>query len=352
MPRVIFPLRHRLRVGGPGFVAGRAPAAPSTGHPFTAWALLRTWTDGEVVTAAMMNAYLRDPLNVLKTTRDAAGRITDISSASFADLNGAAITGVVFPAALAGNAFIAGTSAFNQGATTRFVVPVGTDKWTGTKGIDAAGVWVETTDLHHIAQDFTQEWRYTGTYVSTPGGAVIGSVWVAGSSLFYIDASGDKRRVDYIPDSVHADHSDVPHTDLVAQGGSAWVRTYVHWVAEAGTSEQPGHADLTHADHVDHSDHTDHGDSGAHTDSSSHVDDGHSDHGDVTIAHVDVHADHSDVGHADGHGDHTDHTDHSDHADHSDHGDSGAHSDHTDHSDNTSTQHSDAAADSRPVTVP
>lgn len=292
-----------------------------------AWTAPRTWADAEVPTAAMFNAHLRDNLLVLKTTRAASGQLSLLDSSTLADVGAANLTGIAHAAASA--SFTAGRSRFNQGASVRFVLPIGADKWTGTKGVDARGVWVEGNDLHHIDQDHATEWRYAGTIVGTPAGAQHGSVWVEGSDLHYIDESGVERYC------IFAGATSV-HTDGAALGGSAWVETYVHWIQESGIVEMPGHADVTHSDHSDHADHTDHGDTGPHTD--------HDDHSDTGSAHVDTHADHTDVGHADVHADHTDHTDHGDH------GDSGAHTDYTAaHQDGT--PHSDVLADSRPVAV-
>ncbi|KKL65695.1 hypothetical protein LCGC14_2152400 [marine sediment metagenome] len=296
-----------------------------------AWSPPRTWTDGEVVTAAVMDAHLRDNLLILETPRDASARVSALSSSTLADLSALNLTGLADPGAA--NSFTAGRHRFNQGAATRFRVPVGVDKWTGTKGVDAAGIWVEGDYLHHISSDITTEWRYLGTFVSTPGGVLSGSLWVEGDDLHYVDSVGDERRCESI--------GTTGHSDAGALGGSAWVETYTHWTRESGTVEKPGHADITHADHNDHNDHTDHSDSGAHTD--------HGDHDDVGNPHVDHydHLDHQDIIHVD---DETgNHEDHTDYTDHDDHGDSGPHSDHDDHND--SNPHSDVTADNRPVTV-
>ena len=40
-----------------------------------AWIQPRTWSPGETVTAAMMNAHIRDNLNILKTSIDDEGGI-------------------------------------------------------------------------------------------------------------------------------------------------------------------------------------------------------------------------------------------------------------------------------------
>ena len=299
------------------------------------WSPPRTWVHDEVVTAAVMNAHLRDNMAVLETPRNASGRVGALSSAEFADLSAANLTGLAVPDD--DNDFAAGRNRFNQGAGTRFVVPVGADKWAGTKGVDARGVWVEGDYFHHISSNRTTEWRYLGTYVSTPGGAVEGSVWIEGDDLHYIDADGDERRCE--------SKGTTGHSDAGALGGSAWAETYVHWVREAGTVEKPGHADVTHADHDDHNDHDDHDDSGAHSDHDDHDDVTHNPHQDY-----DDHDDHWDFVASEWmHDDEDTHLDHEDYTDHDDHEDSGPHDDHDDHAD--STPHDDITADDRPVVV-
>lgn len=284
-----------------------------------AWTAPRTWTDGEIPTATMANAHIRDNLLVLKTARGDDGRFLALSAAVLADLSAATVTGIA--RAAQANAFTAGRT--RMVATSRLVLPVGADKWTGTKGVDARGLWVEGDYLHHIASDSTTEWRYLGTYVSTPGGGALpGSFWIEGEEAHYIDADGDER---------FCRTTESGHSDASAFAGSLWVETYTHWLREAGTLERVGHADVTHSDHSDHQDHTDHGDTGPHDD--------HSDHGDSP--HLDVHVDHNDGGHADIHNDHSDNS--------NTHDDTGPHDDHDDHSD--ANPHNDVAADSRPVVV-
>lgn len=288
-----------------------------------AWTAPRTWVDGEVPTAALLNTHLRDNLLVLGVTRDSTGRISGLGAATLADLSSANLTGLA--KVDAGNAFGAGLTRFDR-ATARFVLPVGADKYTGSKaGATARGVWVEGNYLHHIAQNGSTEYRYLGTVVATPAGALMGSAWVEGAELHYVDTSGVERKCIFAG-------STAVHSDTLARGGSAWVETYVHWIQESGSLEVPGHADVTHSDHVDHAD-TPYSDS--HTDS--HTDVTHSD-----AVHADSHADHSDVGHSDAHADSHGDTPHSD-----------AYSDsHTDVSHADGTPHSDIAADSRPVVVP
>jgi len=298
-----------------------------------AWTAPRTWTNGEIVTAAIMNAHLRDNLLVLKTTRDDAGRLTDLSSTTLASLDPTALTGLA--TRTAGTSYTAGRNRF-QG-TSRLVLPVGADKYEDLGGGLRRGNWIEGQYLHHIASNQTTEYRFLGTYVSTPAGAVAGSVWAEGNDFHYIDASGDERLCH------SSDSTAASHTDASAIGGSLWVETYTHWVRESGTLERRGHNDVAHADGTVHDDHTDsvsHGDAHgdvAHTDTAgiphtdaAHNDITHQDHNDgpghADLAHGDAaHGDTASVPHGDvSHSDvpHTD-TPHSDapHGDHSDHGD-------------------------------
>jgi len=296
-----------------------------------AWTAPATWTAHTAPSAADLNEQLRDNFDVLKTVRDATGKLSALSSATLADLSPANLTGLA--SAAGANQFSAGRTRLT--GTTRVVVPVGADKWSGTKGVDAAGVWVEGDYLHHIASNFTTEYRYLGDSVSTPAGAVVGSLWVEGNDLHYIDESGVERKAIF-------SGTTTVHTDAAALGGSWWVETYQHVIRESGSLEKPLHADVTHADHSDHNDYTDHGDSGPHTDHSDHTDGDYTPHEDASPPHDD----HYDLAY---HGDHDDHSDHTDYGDHADHGDTGTHTDHDDHSDGT--PHSDVLADNRPVTV-
>ena len=288
-----------------------------------AWTAPRTWVADEVATAALMNAHLRDNLEVLKVTRNAAGRIYDLSAATLANLSGANVTGIVKPAGA--NAFTAGRTRFL--GTSRLVVPVGADKYDDLGGGLRRGVWVEGDYLHHIAANQSTEWRYLGAFVSAPAGAAPGSIWVEGEYLHYVDADGDERRC--------LSYGAGGHADTAAQPGSIWVETYWHWIQETGTQEKPGHADVAHSDgsvhydeHADvaHSDwHADTGHADSHSDEHSdshgdaHLDKSTGDHQDShTDWYGDKHGDdHTDTPHWDGHSDsHTDtHTDHNDHGD-------------------------------------
>jgi hypothetical protein len=92
-----------------------------------AWVTPRTWTVGQLVSAAELNEQLRDNLNHLKVAVDANGKITALSSTYLADLSGANLTGLVKLAAA--NDFTVGVQDFSAGATTRVVLPIGADKW-------------------------------------------------------------------------------------------------------------------------------------------------------------------------------------------------------------------------------
>lgn len=91
------------------------------------WTAPRTWSQGELVTEDHLNAQVRDNLGVLKVAVDDTGKIHALSATYLANLSGASLTGVVKTAAA--NTFTAGKQDFNGGATTRLVLPVGSDKW-------------------------------------------------------------------------------------------------------------------------------------------------------------------------------------------------------------------------------
>ena len=243
-------------------------------------------------------------------------------------------------------------------------------------------IWVESsapgTDLHWLDQDDV-EWKFTGTFVAAaPSNASLGSWWIEGDDLHYLDFNGDERIV-FGPDELaqpgqsgsawaepdHTDHTDAPthgdhgdHTDGHADGvvgRAAWLDSNKHKRRAHQDIHTDTHDDVaffddhhdTHTDHTDsthddsHADHTDHADHvDTHTDHADHVD--HTDHQDVAHVdtffddHHDTHTDHTDNIHDDTHGDHTDHADHVDtHTDHADHDDAhtDTHTDHTDHDD-------------------
>jgi hypothetical protein len=310
-----------------------------------AWTTPRTWAASDVPTASTgataLNAQVRDNLNVLKTPLDDNAKVTALNSATVADLSGANLTGV---------AKLASDNTYSGGAhdhsAARFRAPVGTDKSAGV-----GSLWVSGNYLHFIDDGGLQK-RYLGSLIHTDAAALSGSVWVEGDNFHYVDeAGGDERRVPRVAGA---------HTDAAARGGSVWLDTddHVHWVSESGSAEQDGHEDV--AAHSDsHSDvaHSDTHSDVAHSDTShndSHSDIGHDDtHSDA--GHADGHGDHNDGGHGDGHGDAA-HTDtHSDgaHADsHSDASHSDSHTDtHSDSHTDSHGDHSDTHAD-QPETVP
>lgn len=313
--------------------------------------VMRTWVNGEVVTAALMNEHLRDKLTRFKTPFNDDGKLVALSSSYVADLSGSALTGLLRLAL--DNEISAGKQNFQAGAATRVVIPVGTDKFAGAAGNKTAGsIWVEGDYLHHVS-DVKNEWRYLGDVVSTPGGGALpGSVWVDTDDLVhYLDASGVERKLA---------SSSSPHTDAAAVTGSAWVETYLHGISTGGVERQY-HNDVAHSDGSEHGD-TTHLDTHSDSHTNSHSDTAHSDsHGDShTDTHSDTHLDephedhddspvHEDIGHTDsGYSDHGDvaHDDsHSDTAHSDSHSDSHSdtHSDsHTDHTDHGDAAHTDA----------
>lgn len=316
-----------------------------------AWTTPRTWTDGEVVTASIMNAHIRDNENVLKTSIGNDGKFLGLSASTLADLSGTNLTGLVKLAA--SNTFSSGKHNFNSGSGTRVRIPVGTDKFDGAPGAKTPGsVWTEGNYFHHVASN-GNEWRYLGELItSAPSAGQPGSVWFEGGFLHYVDENDNERRLAGTTSGFHSDSS--------ARAGSVWVETYVHWVQESGTTEVQGHVD-THGDSAHVDTHTD----SAHTDThddvhdDTHTDghgDGHDDGGSHSDTHTDNHTDthsdfHGDDGHVDGgHDDALNHDDtHTDsHTDtHDDSHSDVAHNDnHNDtHNDNHSDTHTDNHTD-------
>ncbi len=92
-----------------------------------AWTAPKTWTVGELVSAADMNVQLRDNLNHLKLIVNDDGKIPELSSTYLSNLSGANLTGV---AQLAGNNdYTSGVNNFGAGAGARLRLPVGADLW-------------------------------------------------------------------------------------------------------------------------------------------------------------------------------------------------------------------------------
>lgn len=92
-----------------------------------AWTTPKTWSVGQLVSAADMNEQVRDNMLHLKIILDDNGKLPALSSTYIADLSGANLTSVAKLAAA--NDFTAGVHNFNGGTGTRVVLPVGADKW-------------------------------------------------------------------------------------------------------------------------------------------------------------------------------------------------------------------------------
>ena len=91
------------------------------------WTEPRTWNAGELVKQDDLNTHIRDNQEILKTSIEDDGRITDISSDTFADLDGTSLTGLAKLAAA--NTFTDGVNDFGGGASARLVLPTGPNKW-------------------------------------------------------------------------------------------------------------------------------------------------------------------------------------------------------------------------------
>jgi hypothetical protein len=120
-----------------------------------AWTTPRTWSPGETVTASLMNAHLRDNLNVLKVPINDSGKIIALSSTYLADLSGANLTGLPAPRVnlFQDAAAHQGTSTGETDAST-YTLPGGTLAADGDviygyiKGKTAAGTSTRTIKLY------------------------------------------------------------------------------------------------------------------------------------------------------------------------------------------------------------
>lgn len=91
-----------------------------------AWVTPQTWTVGQLVGASEFNEQVRDNLNHLKILVDNNGKIPVLNSTYLADVSAAALTGIAKTAS--DNSFTS-VNSFNGGAGSRFVLPIGEDKW-------------------------------------------------------------------------------------------------------------------------------------------------------------------------------------------------------------------------------
>lgn len=131
----------------------------------------------------------------------------------------------------------------------------------------ASYIWVEGTALHYIdASGF--ERAQVGTLGAGTGTA--GYIWIEGDSIHYIDASGNER---YLP---------FEHVGTDPTGeGFTWVEgDWVHYSAQTDADEKIWHTDIVYEDSHD----------------DSHYDIPHTDYLDVPDPHYDGHQDvHTDV---------------------------------------------------------
>ena len=142
-----------------------------------AWSSPRTWTTGELVTAALMNTHIRDNLNALFSPPGTTASITtDITttSTSFEDATGLTITFTIAgDSVLLGFVAAISNSSGPTSLTTLTIDIDGTDEG-GTEGImqteskgqanspgDASFTW-RKTGLSSASHTFKMEWKVSG----------------------------------------------------------------------------------------------------------------------------------------------------------------------------------------------
>lgn len=82
-----------------------------------AWTTPRTWSPGETVTASLMNAHVRDNMNILKTPITDSGLIQAINSTYFSSLAGGLITGLTRSLKQDGAAHVGSTTVETDAST-------------------------------------------------------------------------------------------------------------------------------------------------------------------------------------------------------------------------------------------
>lgn len=142
------------------------------------WSTPRTWNPGETVTASLMNAHIRDQLNVLKTKIDDQGiLLTELAAFAFSSGQGNAAGGadtqltsynVTIPAG-----FLAqpGDALIIEGA---FVTAANANTKTGKLQVDSATLMtiLSTTGSSHVVPFRLALRRRTST-----GGSLTGITW-------------------------------------------------------------------------------------------------------------------------------------------------------------------------------
>jgi hypothetical protein len=179
--------------------------------------------------------------------------------------------------------------------------------------VTAGSVWVQGQYLH-FSPTTTTNYRYLGTFVANRSAGVVGSIWIDGQNLRYLDNNKDERVLPLGSVSSPAGVSS-------AINGSVWIEN-VRLNSIEGTVKQKReyHSDVSFADTSFGNTHTDIPFSSAHTDQS-HVDFYSDSHSDQLIiegptgpypysdSHNDSHADvdysdsHFDQFYSDAHGD-------------------------------------------------
>ena len=155
-------------------------------------------------------------------------------------------------------------------------------------------MWITGTYLHWRNGSNTQ-FRFLGTSIATPVGAVVGSLWTEANNVHYIDSVGAERQV--------AGSFIATQAPAGALAGSMWLDTGYAPSTSKGQLHFVGPAQHEHWAHIDipfSNAHTDIPFSNAHTDipfSNSHTDNPFSNsHTDIAGYYDDYHGDGPDAG--------------------------------------------------------
>lgn len=156
----------------------------------TAWVTSRTWTAGELVTASIMNAHVRDQLNALKSPAyfrcyiDEASDYSIVATSSFTDIDATDLGATITTGGGAMLITFQGNFIYSAGVATALYLSISVDGTTqvtddgivravpssSTLGFPSTFVWLVPA-LSAGSHTFKLQWKTgaTGTYIMYAG---------------------------------------------------------------------------------------------------------------------------------------------------------------------------------------
>jgi hypothetical protein len=144
--------------------------------------------------------------------------------------------------------------------------------------VTAGSIWVEDQYLH-FCPTTTTEYRYIGSYIANRPSGLVGSIWIDGENLRYLDSNKDER-------TLPLGTASTPTGVSSAINGSVWIENNrLNSIEGTVKQKREYHTDQSFSDHLDHTDcvHSDN----AHLDNYTN----HSDFSTIPGLHVDQYSD-------------------------------------------------------------